>query len=100
MAFSDTWHRTLVYFGLAEDDAYDEDYDQYSEPEVQMQDNYRDRPTVRRIDGRTRRRRDEYDDIFGDDGDAPRTTVLRPVTSRTNGRTTRRGPILRTGGNR
>jgi cell division inhibitor SepF len=86
MAFSDTWHRTLVYFGLAEDDAYDEDYDQYSEPEVQMQDSYRDRPTgVRRLPS-SRRRRDEYDDIFGDDGDAPRTTVLRPVASRGNGR--------------
>ena len=25
MAFRDTWHRALVYFGLAEDDAYEED---------------------------------------------------------------------------
>jgi cell division inhibitor SepF len=56
---------------------------------------YRDRPTVRRIDGRTRRRRDEYDDIFGDDGDAPRTTVLRPVTSRTNGRSSSTGTDVR-----
>jgi cell division inhibitor SepF len=69
MAFSDTWHRTLVYFGLAEDEAYDDDYEPYSEPEVQMQDSYRDRPTVRRLDTRSRRRRDEFDDIFGDDGD-------------------------------
>jgi cell division inhibitor SepF len=86
MAFSDSWHRTLVYFGLAEDDAYEDDYDQYAEPEVRMQDSYNDRPTVRRIDPRTRRRRDEYDDIFGDGDDAPRTTVLRPVVGRPNGR--------------
>ena len=25
MAFRDTWHRTLVYFGLAEDDGYEDD---------------------------------------------------------------------------
>ena len=78
MAFRDTWHRTLVYFGLAEDEAYDEDFEPYSEPEVQMQDSYRDRPTVRRLSARARRR-DEFDDIFGDEGDDRRTTVLRPV---------------------
>jgi cell division inhibitor SepF len=87
MAFSDTWHRTLVYFGLAEDEAYDDDYEPYSEPEVQMQDSYRDRPTVRRLDTRTRRRRDEFDDIFGDDDNDRHTTVLRPVSAaRGNGR--------------
>ena len=33
MAFRDTWHRTLVYFGLAEDrDAYEEDEVEYREP--------------------------------------------------------------------
>lgn len=82
MAFRDTWHRTLVYFGLAEDEAYDEDFEPYSEPEVQMQDSYRDRPTVRRLDARPRRRRDEFDDIFGDEVEERRTTVLRPVASR------------------
>ena len=84
MAFRDTWHRTLVYFGLAEDEAYDDDYEPYSEPEVQMQDSYRDRPTVRRLDTRPRRRRDEFDDIFGDEVEE-RRTVLRPVGSRRGG---------------
>ena len=81
MAFRDTWHRTLVYFGLAEDDAYeDDDAEPYSEPEVELQDTYRERPNVRRLSAR--RRRDEIDDIFADDpGTAPerRTTSLRPV---------------------
>ncbi|MCL2418044.1 MAG: cell division protein SepF [Conexibacteraceae bacterium] len=86
MAFRDTWHRTLVYFGLADDEAYEDDYEPYSEPEEQMQDSYRDRGTVRRLDQRPRRRRDEYDDIFGDEGDDRHTTVLRPVGSRGNGR--------------
>ena len=58
MAFRDTWHRTLVYFGLAEDDAYDDDdLEPYREPEVELQDSYRERPNVRKLS--TRRRRDE-----------------------------------------
>ena len=84
MAFRDTWHRTLVYFGLAEDEAYDDELEPYPEPEVEMQDSYRDRPNVRRLN--TRRRRDEFDDIFADDVDDRRTTALRPVASRGNGR--------------
>jgi cell division inhibitor SepF len=81
MAFRDTWHRTLVYFGLAEDDAYEEDLEPYSEPEVELQDSYRDRPNVRRLG--SRRRRDEFDDIFADDpGPERRTGSLRPVGGR------------------
>jgi cell division inhibitor SepF len=87
MAFRDTWHRTLVYFGLAEDEAYDDDYaEPYVEPEAEIQDSYRERPNVRRLS--SRRRRDEIDDIFADDAGAERrTTALRPVAaSRGNGR--------------
>jgi cell division inhibitor SepF len=86
MAFRDTWHRTLVYFGLAEDEAYDEEMEPYAEPEVELQDTYRDRPNVRRLSG-ARRRRDEIDDIFADDPVSDRrTTSLRPVGGRGNGR--------------
>src|SRR5438105_11033095 len=86
MALRDTWHRTLVYFGLAEDDAYDEELEPYHEPEVELQDTYRDRPNVRRLS--SRRRRDEIDDIFADEpGTERRTTALRPVVGgRGNGR--------------
>src|ERR1700693_4357444 len=87
MAFRESWHRFLVYFGLAEDDAYEEDADPYPpEPEVELQDTYRERPNVRRLSAR--RRRDEIDDIFADDaGPERRTTSLRPVGSgRANGR--------------
>jgi cell division inhibitor SepF len=80
MAFRDTWHRTLVYFGLAEDEAYDEEIEPYAEPEVELQDTYRERPNVRRLS--SRRRRDEFDDIFADDvGTERRTAALRPVGS-------------------
>ncbi len=85
MALRDTWHRALVYFGLAEDEAYEDDLD-YSEPEVDLSDSYRERPNVRRLSAR--RRRDEIDDIFAEDPETERrTTSLRPVGSgRGNGR--------------
>ena len=82
MAMRDTWHRTLVYFGLAEDEAYEDEIEPYSEPEVQMQDTYRERPTgVRRLPS-SRRRRDDYDDIFSDDDEpsySRATATLRTV---------------------
>jgi cell division inhibitor SepF len=80
MALRDTWHRTLVYFGLAEeDDGYREEELEEPEPEAELNDRYRERPNVRRL--QQRRRRDEFDDIFADE--PPRssreTRVLRPV---------------------
>src|SRR5271156_3661401 len=89
MAFRASWHRALVYFGLAEE--YADDYD--DPPEEEIEDRYRERPNVRRL----RRRRDEFDDIFADDdateaasggarGTRGRsTTVLKPVGGRGNG---------------
>ena len=50
MAFRDSWHRALVYFGLAEeyhDDDYDEDPP--AGAEADLEDRYRDRPNVRRL---------------------------------------------------
>ena len=90
MAFRDTWHRTLVYFGLAEDRSYDEEEEPQPaairQPEEELEDRYRERPNVRRLS--TRRRRDEIDDIFADDSPSERrTSVLRPVSGRAeNGR--------------
>ena len=79
MALRDTMHRTLVYFGLAEDrDAYEEEELDPREPERDLEERYRERPNVRRLS--TRRRRDEIDDIFADDAPAERrTTRLRSV---------------------
>jgi len=95
MAISDTWHKALVYFGLAEeeDPRYEAVPDRERErapererervpdrePEAELEDRYRERPNVRRLQ---RRRRDEFDDIFADDNprDAGRETrVLRSV---------------------
>jgi cell division inhibitor SepF len=91
MAFRDTMHRALVYFGLAEDrdadDAYEDDEPRSTrEPEAELEDRYRERPNVRRL-STSRRRRDEIDDIFADDDPPGRATgVLRPVNGRSGGR--------------
>ena len=83
MGFSDTWHRTLVYFGLAHDtedyDDEDTDVDRRRTPDPEPEEAGREKPNVRRLS--TRRRRDEIDEIFGDESPTTRrTTVLRPVT--------------------
>jgi cell division inhibitor SepF len=83
MAFRDSWHRALVYFGLAEEYHDDDDGYEDSPPEADLEDRYRERPNVRRL----RRRRDEFDDIFAEDeprGGRP-TTALRPVGGRGSG---------------
>src|SRR5688500_17845166 len=80
MALRDTWHRTLVYFGLAEDDDPYREEPLDVEPEQEIESRYRVRPNVRRLE-RNRRRRDEIDDIFADEGGAAgrETRVLRPT---------------------
>jgi cell division inhibitor SepF len=85
MAFRDSWHRALVYFGLAEErDPYEEE-DTGLEPEAEIEDRYRERPSVRRLPS-SRRRRDEIDDIFADDDPPSRTAVLKPVGGGGRGR--------------
>jgi len=83
MALRDTWHRALVYFGLAEEE--DPHYEPVPEPEpeAEIEDRYRERPNVRRLQ---RKRRDEFDDIFADEprGSGRDTRALRPVAG--NGR--------------
>ena len=90
MALRDTWHRTLVYFGLAEEEdpryeavpererPRERDRDLDAEPEAELEGRYRERPNVRRLQ---RRRRDEIDDIFADEprGSGRDTRVLRSV---------------------
>jgi cell division inhibitor SepF len=104
MAFRDSWHRALVYFGLAEERGYVDEYAEEREqhrqaesrrdrerppapaPEPEMDDRDRERaPSVRRLAPR-RPRRDDFDDIFPDDEPRGRpTTVLRPVERPRNG---------------
>lgn len=90
MALRDTWHRALVYFGLAEDHDYGPEYeDDYVEPDADSEEVFearrergeREQGSVRRLPASRRPRRDEIDDIFADDEPiaASRTRTLRPV---------------------
>src|SRR5437868_2564996 len=82
MALRDTWHRTLVYFGLVEEDDYLTEEWQLPEPEEELRDRYRETPNVCRLEG-WRRCCDEFDDIFADDfllcWGSGRSTTLRSV---------------------
>lgn len=84
MGFRDTWHRALVYFGLAEEPEYGyEDEAEPYEPETAVEEPEPPRRSrggsVRRLE--RRRSRDEIDDIFADEEPARRSEgrVLRPV---------------------
>jgi cell division inhibitor SepF len=86
MSVKDKWHTALVYFGLAESnhDYYDDEdgYDEGYEPEAELQESYAERPNVRRIN--SRRKRDDFDDIFAEDvGDTP-TRTLKSVAPKAN----------------
>jgi cell division inhibitor SepF len=71
MAGGGLWHKTLVYFGLAdEDDDYEDDMmSMRPEEEPSYREQYRDRPKVRRVERESSRRRQvsDFDDIFSED---------------------------------
>src|SRR3954453_22345160 len=71
MAFGDVWNRTLVYFGIAEeDDEWDEDG--YT-TEEELERTYSERPNVRRLT--PRRRRDEFEEWTDPAPRAPRSAT-------------------------
>jgi cell division inhibitor SepF len=79
MGFADVWNRTLVYFGIAEEDE-DWDEDGYVTNE-ELERTYSERPNVRRLS--PRRRRSELDDWTEPEPAASsRTAVLRPQGGR------------------
>jgi cell division inhibitor SepF len=49
MGLSDLWNRTLVYFGIAEDEEWDDDQLQTSEQQLEESYRRRDRQNVRRL---------------------------------------------------
>jgi cell division inhibitor SepF len=77
MGLSDVWARTLVYFGIAEEEDWDEDG--YL-TEDELGDEY-ERENVRRLPARRSRR--DYDDDWTDPEpeDGQRTSILRPRAS-------------------
>ena len=75
MSFGDLWNRTLVYFGIAEEDEdYYEDEEGYA-AEESLEQSYRERPNVRRLT--PRRRSSGYDDWTESDEVSPAPTPER-----------------------
>jgi cell division inhibitor SepF len=91
MAVRDTWHRALVYFGLADDPEYrydDEIDDYYDEPATVTESapppSRRSRGSAASASNVRRLRRDDpsdIDDIFGDDDAPAPRRQLRPVSN-------------------
>jgi cell division inhibitor SepF len=78
MGFTDVWNRTLVYFGIAEEDDWDEDG--YVTDE-ELQRAYAERPNVRRLAPRRRER--EFDDWTDPEPESnDRTAVMRQAKPR------------------
>ena len=78
MALGDLWSRTLVYFGIAEEDDDWEDEDGFA-AEESLEQSYRERPNVRRLT--PRRRSQDFDDWTESEGDQPtqhRSAAPRP----------------------
>src|SRR4051795_7960749 len=101
MSFADVWNKTLVYFGIAEEEDWDEDGYLTDED---LQRAYAERPNVRRLGPprrrggvgdradpqppaarpsarrlAPRRRREEFDDWTDPEPSAARTSILRPA---------------------
>ena len=80
MGVAELWSRTLVYFGIAEeDDDYYELEDGYTAEET-LEQSYRDRPNVRRLT--PRRRGQEFDDWTDSEADEPRASRGLPAPPR------------------
>jgi cell division inhibitor SepF len=71
MGFADVWNRTLVYFGIAEEDDWE---DEPYEADDQLERAYAERPNVRRLSGRRRGQLEDWTDAEQDD-----TNVIRPT---------------------
>jgi cell division inhibitor SepF len=78
MGFTDVWNRTLVYFGIAEEeDEWDEDGYLTNE---ELERSYAERPNVRRLAPRSSSRREleDWTDPEPEPARPERTAVLRP----------------------
>ena len=77
MGFADVWNKTLVYFGIAEEEDWDED-SYLTNEEIERSYSSRDRHNVRRLSSR-RRERDDWTDS---EPDVAPTQVSRPARLR------------------
>src|SRR5262245_52149094 len=82
MGFGDLWNRTLVYFGIAEEDE-EWDEDGYLTDE-ELQRTYAERPNVRRLTPRRSGRSRDYDDWTDPEPASAPTVSIRPDPPRSS----------------
>jgi cell division inhibitor SepF len=82
MGLGDVWSRALVYFGIVEEDEY-WDEEAYTAEEELERTYDRDRQNVRRLNPRSSRRRDEFEDWSEPEAEAgAQTAVMRQSRNR------------------
>ena len=89
MSLADLWNRTLVYFGIAEEDDELYDDDELYAAETTLEQSYRERPNVRRLT--PRRRAHDFDDWTESQADE---AAPQPPPARTS----QRAQLLERGG--
>jgi cell division inhibitor SepF len=71
------WRRTLVYFGLADED---DEYEEEAPAQPDVESTYRERPNVRKIERSGRRRHSsDFDEIFSENDYRPQRTTSAAV---------------------
>jgi cell division inhibitor SepF len=103
MGVRDLWHRTLVYFGLAEDESYYDDDEEVTAATADIDRTYRERGSVRRIEKPRRSRSSDIDEIYTDEPAPPprrRRTEPAPVSSGYGDDTGAATAVLRRDGSR
>jgi hypothetical protein len=88
MGFADVWNRTLVYFGIAEEDDWDEEGYVTDED---LQRTYAERPNVRRLAPRRRER--GFDDWTDPEPDSDHRTAVMRARPRTVAADSRRAGV-------
>jgi cell division inhibitor SepF len=77
------WHKTLVYFGLVEDDPETEygEEEEHLAAHRELEESYAERPNVRKLSRVSRRGRVDYDDIYPEEKTRKvnRVRPLRPA---------------------
>ncbi|MBE0429121.1 MAG: cell division protein SepF [Thermoleophilia bacterium] len=69
MTIGNMWHKTMIYFGLVEDDRdlENDNYDAQEDHQAahrELEESYAARPNVRKLSRSSRRGRIDYDDIY------------------------------------
>jgi len=83
MGMADLWNRTLVYFGIAEEDEYWDEDGYATNEELERTYTDRDRANVRRL---PRRQRVEYDEWSDSDAAAAHTEAVQAPPRRSSSR--------------